>query len=151
MSPPAHAPCQVGLWADTVRVPPAPKHQGSARLLHHSLLITLHKERPLLVPGPPGTATRGAGWPIKSSVGLVVPPHPSCLLGSSSWSVHFIPAALSVLALQRPISIHLSSSPPPRLSFACSVLWESRFGLLQHQAERRQGKSHWLIIVLTPI
>lgn len=115
---------------------PSPKHQGSACLLHHSLLITLHKERPLLVPGPPGAATRGAGWPIKSSVGLVVPPHPSRLLGSSSWSVHIIPAALSVLALQGPISIHLCSSPPPRLSLACSVPWESRFGLLQHQAER---------------
>lgn len=102
---------------------PSPKHQGSAVLLHHSLLITLRKERPLLVPGPPGTATRRAGWPIKSSVGLVVPPHPSPLLGSSSWSVHTIPAALSVLALQRPVPIHLCSSPPPCLSFACSVPW----------------------------
>ena len=130
---------------------PSTKHQGSARLLHHSLLITLHKERPLLVPGPPGTATWGAGWPSKSSVGLVVPPHPSPLLGSSSWSVHIIPAVLGILALQRPISIHLCFSPPACLSFACSVPWESRFGLLQHQAERRQGKSHRLIIVLTPI
>lgn len=88
---------------------PSPKHQGSTCLLHHSLLITLHKERPLLMPGHPGTATQGAGWPIKSSVGLVVPPHPSPLLGISSWSVYIIPAALSVLALQRP------SNPVPPL------------------------------------
>lgn len=140
-----------GGWVGRHSSSPSPKHQRSACLLHHSLLITLCKERPLLVPGPPGTATWRAGWPIKSSVGLVVAPHPYPLLGSSSWSVHIIPAALSVRTLQRPVSIHLHSSPLPCLSFACSVPWESRFGLLQRQAERRQGKSHRLIIVLTPI
>lgn len=112
----AHAWCYMG-WLEDTAHPSPQKHHGSTCLLHNSLLITLHEERPLLVPRLPGTATQGAGWPIKSSVGLVVPPHPFPLLGSSSWSVHIIPAALSVLALQRPTFIHLCFSPP-RLSSA---------------------------------
>lgn len=147
MSSPAHAQQQAGRH----RSLPSPKHQGSTCLLHHRLLITLRKERPLIMPRPPGTAAWVAGWPIKPSIDLVVPPHPSPLLGSSSWSVHAIPAVLSILALQRSASVHLCSSPPLCLSFACSVPWQSRFGLLQRQAKRRLGKSHRLIIVLTPI
>jgi len=93
-----------------------PKHHGSARLLHHSLLITLCEERLLLLPGPPGTATRRAGWPIKPSVGLVVPPHPSPSLGSSSRVVHVSPAALSSPRFAE------TCSPTPLLSPAGALL-----------------------------
>lgn len=112
----------MGQWEDTAHPFPQ-KHYGSTCLLHNWLLITPREERPLLVPRLPGTATQGAGRPIKSSVGLVVPPHPFLLLGSSSWSVHIIPAAL-VAETYFDTSLFFPSTPELCLLSAMGVpLW----------------------------
>lgn len=123
---------------------------GAACLLHHLFLITLHKERPLLARTPwhsqPGgwlddqVLSRFSGSPSPLPLAqklLLVSPHQPCGPQCPHFAETYVHAPLSL--------------PSSVLELCQLSLAESHCGLLQHQAERRQGKRHRLIFVLTPI